>query len=67
VGRQSLRSQVREESSGEVLGRVLNFEGGFSLARRISMALQVWSKEGREQREKLEILDHLPLSTYISV
>jgi hypothetical protein len=31
----SVRSQVREESSGEGSGRVLNFEGGLSLARRI--------------------------------
>jgi hypothetical protein len=30
-----VRSQVREESLGEGLGRVLDFEGGLSLARRI--------------------------------
>jgi hypothetical protein len=30
-----VRSQVREESSGEGSGKVLNFEGGLSLARRI--------------------------------
>jgi hypothetical protein len=30
-----MRSQVREESSGEGLGRVLSFEGGLLLTRRI--------------------------------
>jgi hypothetical protein len=36
-GRQTepVRSQVREESLGEGLGRVLDFEGGLSLVRRI--------------------------------
>jgi hypothetical protein len=29
-----MRSQVREESSGEGLGVVLDFEGGLSMARR---------------------------------
>jgi hypothetical protein len=30
-----MRSQVREESSGEGSGGVLDFDGGLSLARRI--------------------------------
>jgi hypothetical protein len=30
-----VRSQVREQSSGEGSGGVLDFEGGLSLARRI--------------------------------
>jgi hypothetical protein len=30
-----VRSQVMEESLGEGLGRILNFEGGLLLARRI--------------------------------
>jgi hypothetical protein len=30
-----MKSQVREESSGEGSGRVLDFEGDLSLARRI--------------------------------
>jgi hypothetical protein len=36
-GRQtgSMRSQVREESSGEGSGKVLNFDEDLSLARRI--------------------------------
>jgi hypothetical protein len=36
-GRQtgSMRSQVREESSGEESGKVLNFDEDLSLARRI--------------------------------
>jgi hypothetical protein len=32
---ESVRSQVKEESLGERLRRVLDFEGGLSLARRI--------------------------------
>jgi hypothetical protein len=32
---ESMRSQVRKESSGEGSGGVLNFEGGLLLARRI--------------------------------
>jgi hypothetical protein len=31
----AVRSQAKEESSGEGSGRVLNFEGVLSLARRI--------------------------------
>jgi hypothetical protein len=41
-----VRSQVREESSGQGSGGVLDFEGSFSLARRIWTALQDWSREG---------------------
>jgi hypothetical protein len=32
---ESVRSQVREVSLGEGLGRVIDFEGGLLLARRI--------------------------------
>jgi hypothetical protein len=49
-GRQTepVRSQVREESSegGSVGGRDTDFERGLLLARRISTALQDWSREG---------------------
>jgi hypothetical protein len=43
-----VRSQVREESSegGSVGGRDTDFERGLLLARRISTALQDWSREG---------------------
>jgi hypothetical protein len=50
--REPMRSQVREESSGEGLGGVLDFEGGLLLARRTWTLLQDWSREGREQRER---------------
>jgi hypothetical protein len=43
---ESVRSQVREESSGEKSREVLNFEGGLLEARRILTALQDWSREG---------------------
>jgi hypothetical protein len=40
-----MRSQVREESSVEKSGGVLDFKKGLSLARRIRTALQEWSRE----------------------
>jgi hypothetical protein len=40
-----MRSQVREESSVERSGGVLDFKKGLSLARRIRTALQEWSRE----------------------